>query len=231
MGEAVVPNTMDNYIGIEIEFITHLDRDTVARRLFDHGLQYISSLVGDCSINVDNCGDTGLELRLLIRQEKLKYTLKFVEGFLRSIKAKANNSCGLHVHLDMRQRNKFKAFSNLLKAEPLLFKLNPINRMRSRFCAPTTVKTITKNPDRVSRYMGINQKSLLKHKTLEVRIHKGTVNIDEIYLWSSLLTKIVDGPKLKEIVDHPAKLELDLEHKEYVQKYFEQYQKEHNGSR
>jgi hypothetical protein len=45
---------------------------------------------------------------------------------------------------------------------------------------------------RADKYFGINTHSYPKYKTLEVRMHQGTLDADRLISWLNLLTKIVN---------------------------------------
>ena len=76
------------------------------------------------------------EFKVLVPQRFLKPVLMRLHMFLKHIEAKVNETCGLHVHLDMRKRDHYDAFSNLVLASPLLYKMNPIRRKSNRYCIP-----------------------------------------------------------------------------------------------
>jgi hypothetical protein len=43
------------------------------------------------------------------------------------------------------------------------------------------------------RHLAINTESLEEHRTIEIRLHHGTVNVKEIYSWVKYLTSLIKG--------------------------------------
>lgn len=60
----------------------------------------------------------------------------------------------------------------------------------------------------MERYSVINTQSYSKHKTLEIRLHAGTVKLEDMQAWTKLLIAIVSKTdKLKSTVDTVSELE------------------------
>lgn len=145
-----------------------------------------------CECQCDRSG--GHELRVIATQKQINAVIKKVSNVLiNNCDAKVNSSCGLHVHLDMRNRDVEKSFHNLVMTQPLLYSMVPKSRRTGTYSQPTKLtpfKSATKD-----RYLGINPNSYREHKTIEVRLHSGTVCSTKINNWINLLVSIVDHDK------------------------------------
>jgi hypothetical protein len=225
MNKNLVPGTREAYVGIEIEFFTICTRNEIINKIFKYQLQYVSSLVTDRSVVGSDYVTFEGELRILTRQSTLKTTLDRVGELLKAISARVNKSCGLHVHLDMRHgRNSQEDITSLLLCQTLLYRMNPIERRYSKYCKPGTKDLHTRD-----RYYGINTEAIRKHGTIEVRIHKGTVDTKEIYLWTSLLIYMRDRRMSHQVI-RPSDLLLPPYLEKYVKTYYNKYKKEHDGT-
>lgn len=187
------PHTNDKYIGIEIEAYSPHDHDSLARLFTQAGLNRVVTIGDDGSIAVDKPNHTRFELRVLAKQRDYARTVKRVCDVLHIAKARVNKTCGMHVHLDMRQRDPKIAFHNLTRAQELLFALQPNSRRANNYCRKTSLDWDTAIAD---RYRAVNARAYAEHKTIEVRLHTGTVNARKIVNWISLLLRIVDAPAL-----------------------------------
>lgn len=216
----IKPMTKDKYVGIEIEFLSSVNFTDLAKMLMAERLTDYVSLKGDGSVDYDegtcdchpgqfyfhgeqsfdddcdcgSCGHTDLfshELCVLVKQSEVTKIMNKVGKVLKRAKAFTNDTCGLHVHVDVRNRDKFKAFSNLVAAQDALYSLAKAERKTNTFCRPLPkdAQFIDLYAD---RYMGINKQSVQKFGTLEVRLYHGTVNPTEISRWSKLLINLTD---------------------------------------
>lgn len=98
-----------------------------------------------------------------------------------------NKTCGLHVHLDVRNEDRrvigIKA-SKLWDAMPILLDLIPEERKSSTYCK------IVKPAFDIDRYAAINLRSVAEHGTIEVRMGAGSLNAGKIWHWANLLAYI-----------------------------------------
>lgn len=133
--------------------------------------------VGDSSF-------TAIEFRVLTSIDDMS-NLETLCKALRDIDADVNKSCGLHVHLDMRgYRALPKAIlRRLVSALPMLKGMLPKSRMDNQYCREDV-------SSRNSRYAKINTQSFSKHRTIEVRMHSGSVNFEKISNWAKVLHSI-----------------------------------------
>lgn len=99
--------------------------------------------------------------------------------FLRSKGAMVNTTCGMHIHIDTRDltdRAYSRRVSKFLNAYRAWAKyVVARNRAHGHYCS------VTNHPRQ--RYCAINSQCRAEHRTLEVRIGHGTLNIHKIKAW------------------------------------------------
>jgi len=179
-----------NHVGIEIEFLAPVDRNILIHKLMRSTFAHHIQIKADGSVYSNRSDDLyGHELCVLAEEGIISTVLFKVCEFLRSIGATVNNRCGLHVHLDMRNRDHFKVFHNLVAVQDVLFAMQPASRKRSMYCSPNTSSDFAQ-AQRVYNRTAINPCSMRKYKTLEVRLHAGTTNFEKINNWIQLLLLI-----------------------------------------
>lgn len=183
------PQTKDNYIGVEIEFFCDLDKEDLSFSLMAAGLGKFVCLKEDGSIQQE--GSTfDHEVCVLAKEKEIHNVIKDLCAVLKQANAKVNKSCGLHVHLDMRNRDHEIAFHNLASAQNVLFAMNPFSRQAGTYCKRVETKDFKKAASG-DRYFGINAQSHEKHNTIEIRMHSGTVIDEKINNWIKLLLAII----------------------------------------
>jgi hypothetical protein len=220
------PDTAHDHIGIEIEFFCTKDEMSLAKLFADSDVSAHVSLGGDGSIEpyVDksppecfNCGSdsdlyptcgcgftkyyTAYELRILCKQSERKKVISKVCRILRSVHARVNDSCGLHVHLDMRgrsQRDKETSFRSLYNILDMMAKVVEPSRLESEYCLLNESPYLVDNND---RYSAINSTALRKYNTLEVRLHHGTISARDLIHWSDLLVHAAEAELLEPLSD------------------------------
>src|SRR5574340_285329 len=135
---------------------------------------------------------------------------------------KANGSCGLHVHVDVRDYER-EHLLNLVRLYPrleiALFRLIAPSRKRSTYCKPwgndldhvneLTNDVVTRYNYLSShiggltsavraqtrfgdRYKALNFSAIAEHGTVEFRMHHGTVNETKIKMWAAICSAIVE---------------------------------------
>lgn len=126
-------------------------------------------------------------------------------------KVECSPRCGLHVHIDMRdcttaQLNKVLALFCIMEGG--LFKYCGANRDTNPYCVPLNNNLIsmpcykdlfddnsTRVSDAISRsvkYTSLNLLPLFRYGTIEVRMHEGTIDKEEILEWVNMLLCLVD---------------------------------------
>jgi len=122
-----------------------------------------------------------------------KAPLRKLCSVLKELKTQVNKSCGLHVHLDCRDlapkkssqpryddplprelRRRGEKLENVL---PLLMQMVSKSRRNNSYCAPRMSE----------QRSAINLGAFNKHRTIEVRLHQGSVNFEKIAQWVELL--------------------------------------------
>lgn len=128
------PKTKDKYIGLEVEFSSPIYSTRLEEILEKQGLMKY------CDIGNDGRQESGhvasLELKVLMKQKEVADIVPAIFKVLNDIKAKVNDSHGIHVHLDMRKRNATKAYNNLVQSQDVLFKMAHPSRKSNGYCRP-----------------------------------------------------------------------------------------------
>ncbi len=131
------------------------------------------------------------ELNIIFKEKDLSWAMKEIKKILTKIKAYTNDSCGLHVHIDMRTRNPEQSLVRLIEAQKYLFKLVKEDRHHNSFCRETPKGTTLYSG--VDRHSAINPNAYREHETIEVRMHHGSVDAREIYWWIKSLLCVING--------------------------------------
>lgn len=185
------------YLGIEIECITKCSTSELKKIFIEARLHKHVSVTTDGSINVDITGYHNAEIRILCSEDELVSIMSRVQKVLRDkrVRAETNRSCGVHVHLDQRTRDAALSYRALFNVQSLLRKSQPEARQSSSYCKPnkSAAFKVTEDRNADERYSVINTHAYKKFKTLEVRIHEGTVNCFDLIKWCQFLTGVVNN--------------------------------------
>lgn len=195
------PRTNEHHVGVEIEFICKKNKFDLAKLLFDAGISDNLTLKNDGSLRNEEEYPYTHELCVLAPESTMADVMRKVITVLDDAGSKVNNRCGLHVHLDIRNRNKEVVFHNLVNAQNMLYSMNPRSRLdgtQSNGDADTawSKKMVTDDFNAAlaivarSKYYGINNGTHERLKTIEVRIHSGSTNYAKIMNWITILTAI-----------------------------------------
>jgi hypothetical protein len=112
-----------------------------------------------------------------------------------------NETCGLHVHLDARHLKRpsvERVGASLGHSLPILKYLVPKSRQKNTYCelrVSKLVKITTLAGNNEERYCAINLTSYPKYKTIEIRLHQGTIDSKQIQSWIELL-RVISNAKL-----------------------------------
>lgn len=185
------PKDKQNYVGIEIECFSFLEKYEVMGLLLAYDLEKYVDIGEDCSIEAPDNKEP-YELGILIPEKQLTPILKTLGKFLKEGNFGTNYSCGLHIHLDMRYRNVEKCYSKLLKFQDVLFGIVNSNRWDNEYCQWS-------DSNHKFNRGAINYLSYSKHKTLEVRLHHGCVNVTKIESWIKLLLKAIGTKEITQV--------------------------------
>ena len=175
-----------NYIGIELECFTRYDRFDLIERITELGLNKIVQADGDGSIEPDFGDDC--ELRILLPEKQLTTGLKKISKLLTKGKFGVNDTCGLHIHIDMRNRDVNKCYERLIKFQDILFGMVEKERRSNSYCKFAT------DQNKFDRYVAINKEmAYSQHKTIEIRLHHATLDLKRIEQWIKLLLKVISS--------------------------------------
>ena len=186
------PKTRTKHIGVELEFISPEGQTFIAGHLLMAGIDEGVIVKLDGSINAG--GKYGIEVCIIATQKKIAAKIITVCTKLKELGCTVNDSCGLHVHLDMRSRTPSTAYRNLVAELPELTKMVEPSRLRNTYCKLNEDKELN-NRYHSDRYYAINPCSLEEHDTLEVRLHEGSLDEMKINNWITTLVKVADKKK------------------------------------
>lgn len=120
--------------------------------------------------------------------KKMSNVIRLCEA-LKTLDARVNRRCGLHVHVDMRHvltnAERYTIGDRFAAALPLLSAMQHPLRQESTFCK--LGRNVIESND---RYFAVNMASIVKHKTIELRLHSGTTDANKIIHWCKLLHAI-----------------------------------------
>jgi hypothetical protein len=189
-----IPTENIKYIGLELEFCAPIPELDFALKLYNLEVHKYAQLKKDGSLR-PKLGEMGYELAILLPESNYIRPLRQLCKILEEVGAVAKERrCGLHVHLDMRRRKKDIVYNNLVACQTVFFKFLDPERNDNEFCRLVSSRvfpTKFKN-DREERYKTVNAAAYYKYRTLEVRMHEGSVNFKDITNWVRLLVRVAN---------------------------------------
>lgn len=230
------PKTKKNYVGIEVECYSMFNNNRVMKLILENDLENYIDMANDGSIetpyrsvswsvtpnpNYSEQQFHTYEFRILAQETELGGLFNKLKVFFKQGKFKTNQSCGLHVHLDMRNRDVDDCYKKLLKFQHIMFGMVNMNRWTSEYCEWADEEKTKKE-----RFSAVNFESYSKHKTLEVRLHHGTTDVTKIENWVRLLLKAVNSKPIGEIKTKDDVLKFagrDKKMKSYLKTFREQW--------
>jgi len=192
-------NTLGKYfVNVDDDGSVHYrERDTDTRDESDED--------GDDSCDIEH---GSAEVKVTFRHEK-PIRLKGVVDKLGRANAEINTTCGMHIHLDQRGVSSTMASKRarrLIKALPALAKIVAPSRLGNHYCQlnePIRLGQTYRHS--YNRYRAINFTSAYrKHKTLEVRIHGGTLDFWKIIGWVDLCHFITRSSTIDKVAEQNA---------------------------
>lgn len=254
--ESKVPSTRKNCVGVEIEFlIPGNQREKLKQLLLEEKLQWNVHLGTDGSVHDDTFvpkteffrvgtgrnsfwttrvineheRPRGCEMRLLATEKEMPELINKVCDIIKKCKGYVNKTCGLHVHIDMRNRDINTIYNNFYAIQSIMFNMQPKSRRDNEYCeylsrekmknVNADLKNALRNDDDDfgERHYSINKMAYARHGTLEVRLHEGTIDAVDIRRWVYFLIKFSDLPvKLTKKINNLDGLDLPDKIKEYV---------------
>lgn len=217
------PTRGTQYVGIEIECYSKVSSISLQKLFFKYDLEEFIMIGDDSTISPpddDNSNDYyhTFELRLLIPQSNLGDVLRRFGKVFRLARLKTNESCGLHVHLDMRQRNVEECYQKLRSFQDVLFAVVNKDRWNNEFCQQNL-------DDGRNHHMGINMMAFNEHGTIEIRMHHGCVDTDQIEKWIRLLINVVQAKEVPKVTSKKEALKwkgLNKKLRHYVRRNFKE---------
>lgn len=199
----------DNYVGIELECFSTKTIEEMKTVFIKAGLKGFVNITTDSSIRPEVKRNQAMEIRVCVMEKDLDTVFPRIMKVVDDNDCKVNTSCGTHVHLDMRNRNPELAYSNLYKSQDLMLALQPEERRKNTYCAPNTTPEIAlKDFGQNQRRAAINATAYPKHKTIEIRLHHGTVNYPTLNHWIKFLVAIASlNVKMSKKISTTAELE------------------------
>lgn len=194
------PYDKSNYVGVEIELICKVHRERLDELFIESKLAGSVYVKTDSSIHPDSDQEQVIthEITLIAKQSNIADIITRVCAVLNSeeVGSYVNDTCGIHVHLDMRNRDPKKCYMNFFNALPVLVKMVPASRTKSQYCKPNTHGSLEQAQQEGDRRQAINPVSLRQHQTIELRLHSGSTNAVKLVNWVNVLTKIADSAEL-----------------------------------
>jgi Putative amidoligase enzyme len=208
LAKSPAKDSKKNYIGVELELVCRVDRSILEQKFCESYLGGYVYVKHDGSIQTENTGDFVHEVTVLCPESMYESIITRVCEVLnrKQIGGYVNNSCGLHVHYDARNRIVEKMFHNMVSILPLATKMVPKNRLISshaqQYCKLNKHKLFAEQRKLNDRYTAINANSYSSHNTIEVRLHSGTLNPVKINCWIKTFLNAIN---------HPETLDADIE--------------------
>jgi hypothetical protein len=141
----------------------------------------------DGSLSCENGEGEGVEVTMVFNSKRGFEPLQKLCDTLRRAGCYVNKTCGLHVHLDARHletRTVKRVGRRLGRALPVIKYLVDASRHNNNYCE-LSVSRIDGE-----RYHAVNLTAYNKYKTVEVRLHGGSMNYTKISNWIKVLKLI-----------------------------------------
>lgn len=212
----------DRKFGVEIEFFADKSEIDILRRIRSKGIDVESERYNHTTrlhwkLTTDSSVSPGAHRRNFIGRELVSPILEGAAGLqelrkvceaLKSLGARINKTCGLHIHFDARSWSMEtwrRLFLNYAAAERAIDSLMPPsrrgddntycqttrgrsrNRMQQIQAATTPAAIQVAATGREGRYSKVNAKSFARQGSVEFRQHSGTIDFAKISAWVELL--------------------------------------------
>ncbi len=203
------PKVKLNYVGTELEFICKANKEDLQKLFAQQKLGSNVYVKTDGSIRGVTLGEYAHEVNVLCKEEDMKSVITKVCNIIKSVGGRVNDSCGMHMHFDMRNRDSIKAFNNMLRILPTLTAIIPNTRLDSEYCVMNKMESLSEFVEKYHnnnnyRRQAINGAAIREHNTIEVRLHSGTLNPAKIVNWFNIIKAAIE---YKDIIEHDISVE------------------------
>lgn len=188
------------WIGVEIECYIPYERDDEADEIIDDDRFYYRNLraalksakVARCNVKDDGSLEdddgVGVEVTLLFNSADGFDQLTKLCNVLSDFGCYVNDKCGLHIHLDARHLKRegvLRIGRRLDRALPILKYMVHKSRWDEDSYNTLNVSPFTDDDD--ERYCAVNLTAYYRFKTVEIRLHGGSVDAKSIQNWIETL--------------------------------------------
>lgn len=144
------------------------------------------------------------ELTTPLSQHKDVERICKVIDYLRESDIKVDDNCGLHVHIDIHDIDKYHLMGAWLWCERSIMKCFPVERRKSGFCECMIEKPLNKRliakileekTDESEHMKDVNLGNYDNRKTVEIRLSEGSLDTTWIRAWIKFLLRWVDFAK------------------------------------
>ena len=197
--------------GIELEFTSNLGRDAIAQMIQETGVEcraqnYNHNTRPYWKIITDSSAGYEIVSPILQGEDGIEQ-IKKVCAVLKEV-AKVDRNCGYHIHIDANglSLGQIKSVVKSYKQYEDVFDVilpksrrennngycMTLQRIRDRdIDSATTINELYQIAFRSNRYWKLNIASLLRHGTIEIRQHSGTVEADKVVNWVYLIQNFI----------------------------------------
>jgi len=209
--------------GVEIEYV-NMDRRTVADQVAQalgvahiHVLPYHGTVCEVCSARVSGYTEWKVErdgsvysggevISPILQGEDGFVQIKKVMKAIKDAGGGVSRSCGLHVHLgvrDMTKEQRAELVGRWYQNETMIQQFVAQSRWGNTYCSTVAPREVSRwqnmilagaDPDKyqVNRTSSLNITPFNKYGTYEVRLHQGSLNSKKITAWVKFLIAFVD---------------------------------------
>lgn len=194
--DALTTAGLSNYVHVGYDLSLEPDDDLpTAYYEDDDGYEVESDDYLDHDFDTWFGGTCPVEVRILAKEYEVPFVVPAVVNVIKELGGYINNTCGLHVHLDMRRRCFNTSAFRLFDIQDTIADMMPESRRNNDFCIfrKFDMYFIESKGQGYNRYSAINLAAYTEHKTIEVRCHEGTLDAKSITDWANFLVSVVDN--------------------------------------
>lgn len=182
-------NPFQRFVGVEMEMVSRRDRNHI--REISEVIRRYGRIKGDGSIRPTTTHPHGHEIVFYpLNGDRLFNVITQACNDLRGV-ARANDSCGLHIHIDardFRQSERLNIWRGFSALETVFLGMCSRSRVDNTYCE----RVGGRYRPGTGRYSTLNYRSLDRHGTLEFRLHQGSCNAHRITSWITTLLNFME---------------------------------------